>query len=217
MEWQAAPLFATPVFKLPISGVQATRKIFEDQLKDTQDKEIKDQQGALSHFHSRENVFERLPALGDLGDRLQKAGDFVYRDLLNYSDSGPLKITNAWFNLCDIGGAQPMHNHVNCLLCGTLYIHADEHTRLQFEHPQSSPSQHAELYDSPANTQNKHGLKFHQRVAQIPVSTGDCLFWPSRLRHGYKDNKTPGRLTLSFNMIPTVLNAGYQTHIETMN
>jgi len=213
MEWQAAPLFATPVFKLGLPGAPEAKKFFDTELRAARAPEIHDQQGALSHFYSRGNVFEALPELSELGTALLKAGDFVYRELMNYSASGPLKITNAWFNLCELEGAQPMHNHINCLLCGTFYIHADQHTKLHFEHPQSIPSQHAELYDNPDTATNKHGLKFHQRVAQIPVQSGDCLFWPSRLRHGYTANKTPGRLTLSFNMMPEKLNVDYQTEV----
>lgn len=210
MEWQAAPLFATPVFKIPIPGTEGALSVFETRVKETEIPGIIDQQGVLSHFYSRGNVFDEFAELRDLGQMLIEAGDFVYRELMNYTKSGPLKITNAWFNLCEIGGAQPMHAHVNCLLCGTLYLRADDNTKLYFENPQSIPSHHAEMFDMPDDAANRHGLKFHQQQAQFPVQSGDCLFWPARLRHGYSANKTPGRLSLSFNMMPERLNVDYK-------
>ena len=211
MEWQAAPVFASPVFKIKINGAAAAREVFLAKIKDTASEDVRDVQGALSHYHTRTNVFEQVAELADLKKMLTEAGSFVYHDLMNFKKSGPLRMTNAWINLCELGGVQPMHNHANCLLCGTLYLHADAKTKLSFEHPQFAPSAYAELYDKPSDSPNAHGLKFHQRIAQFGVQSGDCLFWPSHLRHGYTTNQTPGRLSLSFNMMPETLNVDYQT------
>ena len=210
MQWQAASLFATPVFKLAFENAPLAKKFFDENLKDTSEKDIKDQQGVLSHYHSRHNIFSIYPELKWLEKQIEKAGNLVYQDLMNFKKSGPMRITNAWFNLCEVGGSQPAHNHVNCLLCGTLYLHTDANTKIYFHHPQKTDSHHAELFDSPDTTPNEHGLSFHQQESQIDVNAGDCLFWPSRLMHGYSQNKTPGRLSLSFNMMPEKLNVDYQ-------
>ncbi len=214
MEWQAAPIFASPVFKLKINGAAAARDVFRTKLQDGASDDIRDEQGALSHYHSRNNIFEEVPELAKLGEALTKAGNFVYHELMNFKDSGPLHVTNAWINLCELGGVQPMHNHANCLLCGTFYLHADANTKLSFEHPQFAPSAYTELYDKPSDSPNAHGLKFHQRTAQFGVEAGECLFWPSNLRHGYGANQTPGRLSLSFNMMPDKLNVDYKLRPE---
>lgn len=210
MQWQAAALFATPVFKLAMNDADRAKSFFDDQIRDQPLDTARDKQGALTHFHSRSNVFEVYKELAWLGEQLEKAGNLVYRDLMNYKKSGPMRITNAWFNLCGVGGNQPTHNHVNCLLCGTFYLHADAETKIIFHHPQKNPSYHAELFDSPDDSDNAHGLRFHLRESQIDVKTGDCLFWPSALKHGYSNNKTPNRLSLSFNMMPEKLNVDYQ-------
>ncbi len=215
MQWQVASLFASPVFKLTMDDAEKARSFFEEHILPKANDEICDTQGELSHYHSQNNIFKIYPELQWLEQQLEEAAQLVYHDLMNYSKSGPPRIINAWFNLCGVGGIQPMHNHANCLLCGTFYLHADEHSKIMFEHPQSSSSSHAEIYDAPDDTPNKHGLRFHNREAQIDVQTGDCLFWPSQIKHGYPANKTPGRLTLSFNLMPERLNLDYQINPNT--
>ncbi len=214
MQWEAASLFATPVFKFSMGDMQNLVKFFHETIKNDVGDE-RDAQGALSHYFSRFNVFEKYAEFSSLQSKLSQMGGFVYRDLMHYQKSGDLYFTNAWLNLCEIGGSQPAHNHVNCLLCGTLYLHADENTHLNFYHPLNNSSFHSELYDRAADdVPNAHGLKFHRREAKISVKSGDCLFWPSWLKHGYSDNKTAGRLSLSFNMMPDKLNVDYQPFMQ---
>jgi|GEM_PF-1613771 len=211
MDWQVATLFPVPVFKVRLPFAERVKRFFEDHIQSITDTSVVDKQGALKHFYSNANVFSSLGDLNWLRTELEQTGTMIYSDLLNYKHSGDLNITNAWFNQCELGGSQPMHNHANCLLCGTFYLHADTNTKLLFDNPQNIPSQHAELYDCPDPGPNEHGLLFHRKQAQIDVRNGDCLFWPARLMHGYFDNPTPNRLTLSFNLMPSRLNMDYQT------
>jgi len=206
MQWQAAPLFATPVFKVKIPQSDRAKAYFENNILKNSDSTTIDTQGSLSHYHSRDNVFSRYSELNWLQEKIVEAGTFVYHDLMNYSASGKMLITNAWFNLCQTGGNQPAHNHVNCLLCGTLYLHTDKNTKILFYNPQNIDSHHSELFDAPSAKENKHGLGFHKQESQVDVNAGECLFWPSRLKHGYQNNQTPNRLSLSFNMMPKKLN-----------
>ena len=164
----------------------------------------------LSHYHSRENVFDLFPSLAPVQASIEQAGSFAYQQLLNYRKSGDMRINGAWFNLCQQGGTQIKHSHANSLLSGTLYLHTDQHTEITFYHPLTADPLHAELHDEPDQVENEFGLNFHVREVTVAVSAGDCLFWPSQLRHGYKNNKTKDRLSLSFNMMPSHLNAIYQ-------
>lgn len=209
MKWEVAPLFETPVFKFSIPETDSVKAYFFEHIQNVSGDE-RDEQGALSHYYSRQNVLAKFPELKTLSANLHKAASFTYKELLNYKDSGDLKVTNSWFNLCKLGGSQPAHNHANCLLSGTLYLNTDEHTALDFHHPISSVSQHAELYDRPSDEANEYGLKFHKRQSRIRVKNGDCLFWPSHLRHSYQNNQTADRLTLSFNLMPEFLNLDYR-------
>jgi len=211
MQWEAAELFTTPVIKVRMANMDVLTQFFHETVKVRAD--VRDEQGGLSHYYSQSNVLLQYPELSDLKAKIEKTGTFVYQDLLNFKESGNLHTTNAWFNLCEIGASQSAHNHTNSLLCGTLYLTADENSELRFYHPQNNASYHAELFDNPSSSANKHGLRFHRREAKIPVRSGDCLFWPSWLKHGYQNNQTPDRLSLSFNMMPSKLNVDYQPFI----
>lgn len=122
-----------------------------------------------------------------------------------------LRVTNAWFNECDVGGRQYMHNHCNSVISGTLYLRVDENSYLQFQTPYRMNDFGNLLLDEP-NTKrsNRFGYGHHFSTVTVPVKGGDCLFWPSHLRHGYSENLTPGRLTLSINFLPKEFNCVYK-------
>ncbi|MFT7558259.1 MAG: hypothetical protein ACI93R_000153 [Flavobacteriales bacterium] len=204
MKWSSMGLFASPLIKIHLDDLEDAKRFFYANLKND------DTVQNLTHYHSFENVFDLYSELNWLRLKIEKAGTFAYQDLLNYNKSGPMKITNAWFNLCQVGGSQRKHSHANSLLSGTIYLEADNNTEIDFFHPLTTDSLHAELYDEPDTSLNQHGLKYHHQEVAVSVQTGDCLFWPSQLRHGYTNNKTPNRLTLSFNMMPESLNTTYQ-------
>ena len=204
MQWQSLNLFAYPLIKIPITGFALARQFFNQQLREA------NSQGAISHYHSQQNVFALYPDLSEVGEEIRQAGSFAYQQLMNYRLSGEMRFNGAWFNLCQPGGEQLKHSHGNCLLSGTLYLNTDEHSEITFYHPLSADSMHAELHDEPCQSANEFGLQYHIREVSVAVNAGDCLFWPSQLKHGYKANKTCDRLSLSFNMIPTKLNSVYQ-------
>ncbi len=209
--WKALSLFALPVIAVEMGDVSAVRDFFNARIRDQTDPKVRKQtSGLITHYHSGANVFEIYPELKAIGARVEEAGTHVYREILNYKKSGPMRAKGAWFNVCDVGGVQPRHNHANCLLSGTLYLNADERTTIRFHSPSSVFATHAELHDQPDEAPNPHGFMFHYQHANVSVKNGDCLFWPPQMLHSYDDNKTPDRLTLSFNLLPEYLNSIYQ-------
>ena len=214
-------LFATPLIKLTIDNAEAAADFFHANIKNKggdihQNSDHSNYQAASEHspqhYHNQTGIFESYPQLVWLKDAIEAAGTFAYRDLLNYRKSGPMRITQGWFNLCDIGASQAPHNHANSLLSGTVYLHADEHTQIQFIHPLCSNSLHAELHDSPVQSENEYGLHYHSQKATVAVKTGDCLLWPSQMQHGYENNQTVSRLSFSFNLMPMYFNSVYQIY-----
>ena len=198
-------LFPNPLVKVDLAGSEAVKDFFYKEVAGGRSME-----SALQHFHSGENVFSVYPGLKELQLRIEQAGKFVYQDLLNHRVDGGMSIITAWFNICQPGGSQAAHSHANCLLSGTFYLHADEASTINFYHPLGASSMHPELFDEPDQRENTFQLNFHKQQVAVPVKAGDCLFWPSQLRHGYHNNQTPDRLSLSFNMMPSKLNATYQ-------
>lgn len=212
MQHQVIPLFALPVTRLTLDHT-GIGQFFDDVVKTSQGRSNIDgttkYKTPLQHYHNEANVFELYEQLQDLGDRVLDAARFVYRDVMNHESD--LRVTNAWFNECGVGGRQYMHNHCNSVLSGTLYLRVDENSYLQYQTPYGMNDFGNLLLDEP-NTKrpNRFGYGHHFNTVTIPVKSGECLFWPSHLRHGYTENLTPGRLTLSFNFLPTEFNCVYK-------
>ncbi len=214
MKWSATGLFATPLIKINLGDTAYVAQYFKESIKaNTVEQSIVDKNspsGKLGHYQSQTHLFLLHPELSRFREKIEQAGSFAYKELLNYKKSGPLSMTNAWFNMCDVGGSQQKHTHANSLISGTVYLNTDQHTEITFFHPLSHFSMHAELYDEADKTKNAYGLHYHYQEVTVSVQAGDCLFWPSQLPHGYKNNQTPDRLSLSFNMMPEYTNTLYQ-------
>jgi len=171
---------------------------------------------ALTHFHNDENVFEIYRELKYLKHDILKAVNFVYQDVLNHTSN--LVITNAWFNECEVGGSQFAHNHSNSVISGTYYIRTDENTNIDFRNRYSTSNTTSTIVDEPSvKKENKFNYNYHSPIARLSVRSGDCLIWPSHLLHGYVNNETPGRLSLSFNCIPETWNTLYKPYTVVEN
>jgi len=214
MNHQTIGLFAQPVTRIDLD-IDGVAKFFDTVVKSNGGSTNIDggygDQG-LVHYHNTENVFKVYDELAELGDRITEAANFVYTEVMNCQSD--LFITNAWFNECEIGSSQFMHNHCNSVLSGTLYLRTDENTDIQFQRPGSSEVQNI-LEDSPdTDRDNKYGYNFHFPTCTFNVGNGVCLFWPSYMKHGYHNNQTPNRLSLSFNLMPKSFNNLYNPYFS---
>lgn len=215
MKHQTIGLFAQPLVRLQMN-VNGIAEFF--------DSEIKSENGRVNsagkiidndliHYHNDHNVFRLYDQLADLESEILKGANFVYRNVMNFDSE--LGITNAWFNECAVGGSQFMHNHCNAVLCGTLYLRTDEKTFIQFQNPFGISETVCNLTDQP-NTErdNPYGYHFHFPQVTCVVDNGVCLFWPSYIKHGYTNNQTPGRLSLSFNLMPRSFSGLYNPYFS---
>lgn len=213
-EWETLGLFSIPLIKLKLDNIESVNDFFFSEIAPQADLESNSQHNTqdtkLRHFGANRSVFSDHPELEWLKHNIEKSADFVYRNLLNYKQSGKMQMTSAWFNLAEVGAAQSRHAHANSLISGTLYVNADADTSIIFYHPHSAGSAYPELYDKAVQQTNEYGLRYHFEKVEIGVKPGECLFWPSQLLHGYEKNKTPQRLSLSFNLMPAHMNSVYQ-------
>jgi len=163
----------------------------------------------LTNYHNTENIFELYDELKPLGQEILSACNFVYQEILNYDSD--LRFTNAWINESEVGGEQGLHNHCNSALSGTVYLRTDENTNIEFPNRFTTSDTVCQLTDDPnQERENKFGHYYHKDTATFTVQTGYCMIWPSYLKHGYSENKTPRRLSLSFNTLPNHLNCLYK-------
>ncbi|MDH3748092.1 MAG: putative 2OG-Fe(II) oxygenase [Gammaproteobacteria bacterium] len=213
MKHQTIPLFALPVTRIDVD-CDGIAEFFDSVVKPSKGRSNTDGTTGyatpLIHYHNDQNVFDIYDELKDFGDRILEASNFVYRNVMNHDTE--LRITNAWFNECDVGGRQYMHNHCNSAISGTIYLRTDQHSYLQFHSPYGMNDFGNLLLDEP-NTKrpNQFGYSHHFKIVTYKVEDGACLFWPSHLRHGYTENLTPQRLSLSFNFLPTTFNCVYKS------
>lgn len=212
MKHHVLPLFALPVTRIDIAP-DGIAEFFDTVVKPTRGKSNTDGTSGyatpLTHYHNDENVFTIYEELKDLGNQILSAANFVYHDVMNQDTE--LRITNAWFNECALGGRQAMHNHSNSMLSGTFYLRTNDRSHLQFQSPYGMNDFGNLLLDEP-NTKraNRFGYGFQFKTMTYKVEAGICLFWPSHIRHGYAENFTPNRLSLSFNFLPTTFNNVYK-------
>lgn len=204
-------LFPQPLTKIKID-VSGIGKFFDqnvrDDVKGYNNTKVSSDQG-LKHFHNDDNVFEIYSELKPLGETILNAANYTYQTILNHDTT--LRFTNAWFNECAIGSEQFLHNHCNSIVSGTLYLRTDENTCIHFISPFRNSEFSPSIVDIPNMKRNNNfGYTFHHDIVTLSVFTGDCLFWGSHMKHGYPPNKTPGRLSLSFNLIPTTFNSTYK-------
>ena len=213
MNHQTIGLFASPVTRIDID-VNGVAKFFDTVIKDNGGKSNQDRwfgDNGLVHYHNHENVFNLYDELADLGNEILNAANFVYKDVMNHDSD--LFITNAWFNECQVGSSQFMHTHGNSVLSGTLYIRTDENTYIDFQTPYGMSEVANTLSDDPnMDKDNKYGYIYHFQHCNITVGNGVCLFWPSYMKHGYHNNQTPNRLSLSFNLMPKSFNSMYNPY-----
>lgn len=211
MKHESVGLFAQPLVKVNID-VTGVAKLFYEKIRgnaETINTTISKDQLGLHHFHNDENVFEIYPELKTLEQKILSAANYTYEHILNHNST--LRFTNVWFNECEVGSQQFMHNHCNSVISGTLYLKTDENTIIQFRSPFTNSEFVPSIFDYPDQERpNVHDYVFHHDIVTVKVSNGDCLFWGSHLKHGYPPNKTPGRLSLSFNLMPTTFNCTYK-------
>ena len=213
MKHHLLPLFALPLTRIDMD-CDGIAEFFDTVVKPSIGKRNTDGTTGygtpLTNYHNDQNVFEIYDELKDLSDRILEAANFVYQEVMNHDNE--LRITNAWFNECEVGGRQFMHNHCNSVISGTIYLRTDDLSHVQFQTPYGLNDFGNLLLDE-ANTKrpNRFGYGHHYSTVTYKVDRGACLFWPSHLRHGYAENHTPARLSLSFNLLPTTFNCVYKT------
>lgn len=125
-----------------------------------------------------------------------------HTDVLGLQIQSEYTVVDAWINHCTEGN-QPFHAHINSFISGTFYLdHDDEAAPIEFVNPRLSHQTEPAISFTP-----DHNLTtvFSAPTALVKPNPGDLLLWQSHIRHGYSNNNSPNRLSLSMNMIPRVV------------
>ena len=124
--------------------------------------------------------------------------------VMGYRIDDSLLITDSWINISKKGAYQHPHYHTNSFVSGTYYVSIDEDAApLEFNYCDIAP------YSQKQNLilEKSVATKYNSDV-QMDVKEGNLLLWPSNLTHGFCNNKSDERISISFNIMPTQMKTG---------
>ena len=135
---------------------------------------------------------------------IELQAEIYARDILNY-DTSEYLLTDSWINVCDVGGRQKPHFHINAVVCALYYINFNDtsHSPTYFYRPNNS--QKYPDYPSYMMT-NKKKTKYNY-VNEVVGLEGSLLLWPASTCHGYATNYDDNRITISSNLMPRYINS----------
>ena len=117
-----------------------------------------------------------------------------------------VQITDSWFNVSNTGGFQHQHYHANSLISGVYYVNFDAekgHCPTSFTKDERTFMPHSPVL----NILKTKDTEFNQNDV-IYAKEGELVLFPSHTTHGYRENKGDNRVTISMNIMPTVVTNG---------
>lgn len=129
---------------------------------------------------------------------------FFIKDVMGYKIEDSVLITDSWINISKKGAFQHPHYHTNSFISGTYYVSLKENSSpLKFNYHDISPyTQRQSLI-----LEKEKITKYNSDVI-IDVKEGDLLLWSSHLTHGFSNNNSDERISISFNIMPTYMKTG---------
>ena len=106
--------------------------------------------------------------------------------------------------MCDSGGKQSPHFHINAAICALYYINFDDevHSPTYFYRPNDSmnfPNYFAYMLTNQKETKYNY-------INEVVGVEGSLLLWPANTCHGYTTNYGNNRITVSSNLMPRYIN-----------
>lgn len=129
---------------------------------------------------------------------------FFIEAVLGYKIYDTVLITDSWVNISEKGAFQHPHYHTNSYISGTYYVSIDEDSApLEFNYSDIAPFSQVQNL----TLEKTNNTKYNSDV-RINVKEGSLLLWPSNLTHGFCNNKSDKRISISFNIMPTEMKTG---------
>jgi uncharacterized protein (TIGR02466 family) len=130
---------------------------------------------------------------------LSRLKDFIDKSILQYSQSlniinTQFHITQSWLNLAFKGEFLNEHYHPNHIWTGTFYVQTGEDDRLEMR------------YTNPCNYELEVSHYSHLSALSwdFPAIENQLIIFPSNMRHYVPPTKNEQRISLSFNVSPTI-------------
>lgn len=191
------------------------KEIREKTPKDSPEYSTNINEQGLHHYFNQSglSILHEIPELRELKEWSEECSRHFLTQVLDWKveDDNKMLITDSWMNVCEERASQQDHNHHNCIVSGTYYVHREEwvHSGIEFYH------QNIEMWPTIMLQRDwdDNSNKYTRRVETLYPSSGDLILWSSNLRHGYygMTNFWEGRTTISMNFLPQTIDNGKYT------
>lgn len=202
-------VFPTPIASIINENHGNVKHKILDMLSNEQSKHNQYSSNLLHYFDEGKNDFVNKTTDNFIKWCEECATDFCKNILGKNVDN--CIVTDVWVNEAKQNASQIFHNHSNSFVSATYYLNfLENHADLEFENPllQTFPVNKIEI-------ENKFHNQFNANRFKVPIKEGMLCLWPSYLRHGYESNAVDGRISISMNFMPTVVQSDhYRFKIE---
>lgn len=156
--------------------------------------------------HNREAICFNVSQIGQTNQLLQDLPDLA-QDILNAANTHnnnsakyntPLAISESYLELHHQGAIYAPHEHSNCLFSLTYFINynPEQHSYLKFR--RNVASNHYPIIQIDSTELSP----FNMTEATFNMSEGDVIIYPANMTHGYDNNPSNERITLTANIVP---------------
>ena len=187
---------------------------FHSSIKQTILSEIEEQSNNMSEFSANKklqhlqhySVLANDDKYGRFRNWCEQQAERYAKEISGHYIPETVQITDSWFNVSNTGGFQHQHYHANSYMSGVYYVNFDAekgHCPTSFTKDERSFMQNS----STIQLLKTKYTEFNQNDV-VYAKEGELLLFPSHTTHGYKENQGDNRVTISMNIMPTVVTNG---------
>ncbi|HCA35919.1 MAG TPA: hypothetical protein DEP13_04670 [Gammaproteobacteria bacterium] len=163
----------------------------------------------LEHYEGNGSLLHEVEAFAPIKKWIEECALHFAETVLQFNVGGKMHCVGSWMNVASAQGFQEPHLHANSLISGTYYVRkSQDHSGLAF------------FANNLVSTPNRPFL--------LPQFTGPCqantpdmtaplegnlLLWQSHLHHGYPASGVGGRISLSMNFLPGLIDGVYKMRL----
>ena len=187
---------------------------FHNNIKETILSEIEDEGSNMAKFSANEelqhlqhySVLENDGKYGRFRNWCEQQAERYAKEILGHYIPETVQVTDSWFNVSNTGGLQHQHYHANSYISGVYYVNFDA----EKGHCSTSFTKDERRFMPNSSTLQLLKTKYTEfnQNDVVYAKEGELILFPSYITHGYKENQGDNRVTISMNIMPTVVTNG---------